>query len=65
MQMLSHGAITGTAHLQQLGHNWQDVQVADVDGVIPIGLLLIADIPQVKDSRQQREDPARGEENMS
>lgn len=45
------------AHLQQLRHDGQHLWVADVYGIVPVGLLLVADVSQVEDGRQQREDP--------
>lgn len=45
------------AHLQQLGDDGQDLWVADVDGIVPVGLLLVTDVSQVEDCRQQGEDP--------
>ena len=44
-------------HLQQLRDDGQHLRVADVDGFIPVGLPLIADVPQVEDGRQQGENP--------
>lgn len=37
------------AHLQQLRHDGQHLWVADVDGIVPVGLLLVADVSQVED----------------
>lgn len=45
------------AHLQQLWDDGQDLWVANVDGIVPVGLLLIADVSQVEDCWQQGEDP--------
>lgn len=45
------------AHLEQLRHDGQHLWVADVNGIVPVGLLLVADVSQVEDGRQQREDP--------
>lgn len=44
-------------YLQQLRDHRQHLRVADVDGVVPVGLPLVADVAQVKDGRQQAEDP--------
>lgn len=44
-------------YLQQLRDHRQHLGVADVDGVVPVGLPLVADVAQVKDGRQQAEDP--------
>lgn len=46
-----------SAHLQQLRHDGQNLWVADVDGIIPVGLFLVADVSQVEDGWQQGEDP--------
>lgn len=40
------------AHLQELGDDGKHLRVADIDGVVSVRLLLVADIPQVKDCRQ-------------
>ena len=37
------------AHLQQLGDDGQHFWVADVDGIVSVGLLLVADVSQVQD----------------
>lgn len=44
-------------YLQQLRDHRQHLGVADIDGVVPVGLPLVADVAQVKDGRQQAEDP--------
>lgn len=44
---------------QQLRNHRQLLGVTDVYGVIPVGLPLVADVPQVKDGRQQRKDPVQ------
>lgn len=46
-------------YLQQLRNHRQLLWVTDVYGVIPVGLPLVADVPQVKDGRQQRKDPVQ------
>lgn len=46
-----------SAHLQQLRDDGQDLWVADVDGIVPVGLLLVTDVSQVEDCGQQGEDP--------
>lgn len=45
------------AHLKQLRHDGQNVWVADVDGILPVGLFFVSDVSQVEDGRQQGEDP--------
>lgn len=44
-------------YLQQLRDDGQLLWVTDVDGVVPVGFPLVADVAQVKDGRQQGEDP--------
>lgn len=44
-------------YLQQFWHHGQLLWVTDVDGVIPVSLPLVANVAQVKDGWQQREDP--------
>lgn len=53
----SGNAAIFSPYLQQLRHHRQLLRVADVDGVVPVGLPLVANVAQVKDGRQQREDP--------
>lgn len=38
--------------LQEFGDDRKHLRVADIDGVVPVRLLLVPDIPQVKDRRQ-------------
>lgn len=44
-------------YLQQLRDDGQLLWVTDVDGVVPVGFPLVADVAKVKDGRQQGEDP--------
>lgn len=46
-------------YLQQLRDHRQHLRVIDVNGVVPVGFPLIADVTQVKDGRQQAENPKR------
>lgn len=48
-------------YLQQLWHDGKYFRVTDIDGVIPVGLLFVPDVPQVQDRRQQRENPKQTE----
>lgn len=51
--------ITSTrTDLQQFRDDGKHLRVADIDGVVSVRLLLVTNVPQVKDRRQQREDPA-------
>lgn len=40
------------AHLQEFRDDGKHLRVADIDGVVSVRLLLVTDIPQVKDRRQ-------------
>lgn len=53
------------AHLQQLWDDGQNLWVTDVDGIVPVGLLLVADVSQMEDGREQREDPGERDEHQS
>lgn len=44
-------------YLQQFRDDRKNLRVTDVDGVVPVGFPLVADVAQVKDGRQQAEDP--------
>lgn len=44
-------------YLQQFWDDRQHLWVTDVDGVVPVGFPLVADVAQVKDGWQQAEDP--------
>lgn len=48
-------------YLQQFRHNGKYFRVTDIDGVIPVRLLFVPDVPQVQDRRKQRENPKRRE----
>ena len=50
------------SHLEQLGDDGQALWVADVDRIVSVGLLLVADVSQVEDRWQQGEDPEDEEE---
>lgn len=65
-QIFHHNSVTRTVsrqhhsvrqYLQQLRDDGQLLWVTDVDGVVPVGFPLVADVAQVKDGRQQGEDP--------
>lgn len=61
MEELHHAA----AHLQQLWDDGQHFWVADVDGIVPVGLFLVADVSQMEDGRQQGEDPGERDQQLS
>lgn len=54
LEQLHHHA----AHLQQLWDDGQNFWVTDVDGIVPVGLFLVADVSQMEDGRQQGENSA-------
>lgn len=45
------------SYLQEFWDNGQHLWVGDVDGVVPVGFPLVANVAQMEDGRQQREDP--------
>lgn len=61
MEELHHAA----AHLQQLWDDGQHFWVADVDGIVPVGLFLVADVSQMEDGREQGEDPGERDQHLS
>lgn len=52
------------AHLKQLRHDGQNIWVADVDGILPVGLFFVSDVSQVEDGRQQGEDPGERDQHL-
>lgn len=60
LEKLHHHA----AHLKQLRHDGQNFWVADVDGILPVGLFFVSDVSQVEDGRQQGEDPGERDQHL-